>query len=183
VLQGFPAMARPGLEPGKPRFSETRRKAEPPIKDLQSRRFSLGARVGNAVGLPGLARVWDSMTASESQVSKAIANRLGPASEEIAPVLPDHARARRSPRGAPSWATRVEASATLGSQTPPAPQWRLGTGACPVPNHADSGRNFAAIEFAAARVSIPRYGSLSATGSAPSSFFTPGRSLIRASRA
>jgi hypothetical protein len=35
----------------------------------------------------------------------------------------------------------LRASATLGSRTPPAPQSRLGTGACPAPNHAGNRRN------------------------------------------
>jgi hypothetical protein len=75
------------------------------------------------------------------------------------------------------------------------PRWlarqrRLGTGARPVPKHAGNGRNLRLSIFAAARVSMALYGSLSAPGSAGSSFFTrektpvdPGSSIERAARA
>jgi hypothetical protein len=66
-------MARPGLEPGTPRFSGSRRKAYRAVKDLQTGRSVRPTRGTMPSALPGLAGVWDSVTASESQ--RSIADR------------------------------------------------------------------------------------------------------------
>ena len=66
-LQADRGMARPGLEPGTPRFSGSRGRAILPAERLQMSGFQVAASWRDAVTLAGLPRVWDSMEGLKSQ--------------------------------------------------------------------------------------------------------------------
>ena len=101
------AMARPGLEPGTPRFSGTRRRAEPPTKDLRTGKFARRARGAMPSALRGLARIWDSITASKSQGARRSPTGYEPALTEDPPALPQSAGGDL--RLTPAMGTRLEA--------------------------------------------------------------------------
>jgi hypothetical protein len=87
VLQALPRMARPGLEPGTPRFSGSRGRAVHAPECLQIRDFKMRHRGAVPLVSAGFPRVWDSMDGLKSQMLAG--DLLGAIHQLCLPALPD----------------------------------------------------------------------------------------------